>query len=95
VNKSELINSVAEDTGESKRLVQDIVDSTVTVIQKQVRKGDKVTMPGFGTFERRQRSARTGRNPQTGETIKVKASKVPAFKPGQTFKTYVSGARKR
>lgn len=95
MNKKELIDSVAKETGETKRVVQDVVDSAVTVIQKQVKKGEKVTVPGFGTFERRQRSARTGRNPQTGESIKVKAAKVPAFKAGQSFKSYVSGSRKR
>ena len=94
MNKKELIDSVAHTTGESKRVVQDIVDSAVTTIQKQVKKGEKVTLPGFGTFERRARAARTGRNPQTGESIKVKAAKVPAFKPGASFKEYVSG-RKR
>ncbi len=93
MNKAELVDSVANSTGESKRLVQDVLDATVTQIQKSVKKGEKVTLPGFGTFERRQRSARTARNPQTGEQIKVKASKVPAFKPGAGFKTFVSGRR--
>ena len=94
MNKKELIDTVATATGESKRVVQDIVESAVTTIQKQVKKGEKVTLPGFGTFERRARAARTGRNPQTGESIKVRAAKVPAFKPGAGFKEYVSG-RKR
>jgi DNA-binding protein HU-beta len=94
MNKKELIDTVAHTTGESKRVVQDIVDTAVTTIQKQVKKGEKVTLPGFGTFERRARAARTGRNPQTGESIKVRAAKVPAFKPGAGFKEYVSG-RKR
>jgi DNA-binding protein HU-beta len=95
MNKAQLIDSVAKSTGETKRVVGDVVDEVVTVIQKQVKKGDKVTLPGFGTFSRRQRAARTARNPQTGESIKVRASKVPAFKAGSSFKTYVSGARKR
>ncbi|MDQ4059207.1 MAG: HU family DNA-binding protein [Actinomycetota bacterium] len=93
MNKAELVDSVASSTGESKRLVQDVLDATMTQIQKSVKKGEKVTLPGFGTFERRQRSARTARNPQTGEQIKVKASKVPAFKPGAGFKSFVSGRR--
>ncbi|MGH2821309.1 MAG: HU family DNA-binding protein [Actinomycetota bacterium] len=93
LNKAELIDSVANTTGESKRVVSDILDAAVSQIQKSVKKGEKVTLPGFGTFERRQRSARTARNPQTGEPIKVKASKVPAFKPGTGFKTFVSGRR--
>jgi DNA-binding protein HU-beta len=95
VNKTELIESVAKQTGETKRVVGDVVEGLVGTIQKQVKKGDKVTLPGFGTFSRRQRAARQARNPQTGEAIKVKASKVPAFKPGTGFKNYVSGSRKK
>jgi DNA-binding protein HU-beta len=95
VNKTELIETVAKATGEPKRVVGDVVDGVVGTIQKQVKKGDKVTLPGFGTFSRRQRAARQARNPQTGEAIKVKASKVPAFKAGTGFKNYVSGTRKK
>jgi len=95
LNKGELIESVAKTTGESKRVVGDVVDEVVIQIQKQVKKGEKVTLPGFGTFSRRQRAARTARNPQTGEAIKVRASKVPGFKPGTGFKSYVSGTRKK
>jgi DNA-binding protein HU-beta len=95
VNKTELINTVAGATGESKRVVGEVIDEFVTQIQKQVKKGDKVTLPGFGTFSRRQRAARTARNPRTGDAIKVKASKVPAFKAGAGFKGYVGGSRKR
>jgi DNA-binding protein HU-beta len=95
VNKTELISTVAGATGESKRVVGDVLDEFVTQIQRQVKKGDKVTLPGFGTFSRRQRAARTARNPRTGDTIKVRASKVPAFKAGAGFKDYVSGSRKR
>lgn len=91
MNKKELIDTVADSTGESRRLVNEILDATLETIQKQVKKGKRVTVPGFGTFERRARSARTARNPQTGEEIKVKATKVPAFKPGQGFKSFVSG----
>jgi DNA-binding protein HU-beta len=95
VNKTELIDSVAKTTGETKRVVGDVVDGVVETIQKQVKKGDKVTLPGFGTFSRKQRAARQARNPQTGEAIKVRAAKVPAFKPGTGFKTFVSGGRKK
>src|ERR671918_1719575 len=93
LNKSELIDAVASSTGESKRAVSDMLEATLTAIQKQVKKGDSVTIPGFGTFSRRARSARTARNPRTGEEIKVKATKVPAFKPGTGFKTLVSGKK--
>jgi DNA-binding protein HU-beta len=91
LNKSELIDSVAKSTGESKRVVSNTIEAPISTIQKQVKSGNKVTIPGFGTFERRARSARTARNPRTGEPIKVKASKVPAFKAGAGFKSYVSG----
>lgn len=91
MNKSELIDAVAGSTGESKRVVGGVVDALIDQVQKNVKKGEKVTLPGFGTFERRHRAARTGRNPQTGETIQVAAADVPAFKAGQGFKSFVSG----
>ncbi len=91
MNKGELVDAVAKGTGESKRLVGDVLDEVITQVQRTVKKGEKVTLPGFGTFERRARNARTGRNPRTGEEIKIKATKVPAFKPGATFKSNVSG----
>ena len=94
MNKKELIDSVASATGESKRTVNDVLDETIDQIQRQVKKGERVALPGFGVFQRRQRAARTARNPRTGEEIKVKASKVPAFKPGAGFKDVVSGGRK-
>ena len=93
MNKGDLVDVVAKNTGESKRLVGDVLDELVTQVQRTVKRGEKVTLPGFGTFERRARSARTARNPQTGEPIKIKATKVPAFKPGASFKTYVSGKK--
>ena len=91
MNKKELIDSVANATGESKRTVSDVLDGTIGEIQKQIKKGERVSLPGFGTFSRRARSARTARNPRTGEEIKIKATKVPAFKPGATFKDIVAG----
>lgn len=91
MNKGELIDSVANQTGESKKTVGSVVDGVIGEVQKQVKKGEKVTLPGFGTFERRARAARTARNPRTGEEIKVKATKVPAFKAGASFKSTVSG----
>lgn len=91
LNKGELIDSLASSTGESKRTVTAVVDGLLDEVQNQVKKGEKVTLPGFGTWERRNRAARTARNPRTGEEIKVAASKVPAFKPGAGFKNHVSG----
>ncbi len=95
MNKKELIESVADATGESKKAVGDMLDATIDTIQKNIKKGERVSLPGFGTFSRRQRAARTARNPRTGDAIKVKASKVPAFKAGAGFKDYVGGSRKR
>lgn len=94
MNKKELIDSVTASTGETRRSVAGVIDATIDQIQKSVKRGDKVTIPGFGTFSRRARSARTARNPRTGESIKVRASKVPAFKPGAGFKQFVSGGKK-
>jgi DNA-binding protein HU-beta len=93
MNKGDLVDIVAKNTGESKRVVGDVLDELMTQVQKTVKKGEKVTLPGFGTFERRARAARTARNPQTGEPLKIKATKVPAFKAGASFKSYVSGKK--
>jgi DNA-binding protein HU-beta len=93
MNKGDLVDLVAKNTGESKRVVGDVLDELMTQVQKTVKKGEKVTLPGFGTFERRARAARTARNPQTGEPLKIKATKVPAFKAGASFKSYVSGKK--
>lgn len=93
MNKKELIDSVADYTGETRRTVNEVLDAAITTIQKQVKSGERVSLPGFGTFERRARSARTARNPQTGEPIKIKATKVPAFKAGSAFKQAVGGKR--
>lgn len=91
MNKGELVDAVAASTGESKRVVGDVLDALIDNIQNQVKAGNKVSLPGFGTFEKRHRNARTGRNPQTGEAIQVAAADVPAFKPGAGFKSHVNG----
>ncbi len=93
MNKGELVEAIAASTGENKRTVTGVLEAYVETVQKQVKKGEKVSFPGFGTFERRARSARTARNPQTGDPIKIKASKVPAFKPGSAFKSFVNGGK--
>jgi DNA-binding protein HU-beta len=94
LNKAELVEAVAKSTGESRRAVAGVLDATIETIQKQVKRGERVTIPGFGTFSRRARAARTARNPRTGDSIKVRATKVPAFKAGAGFKTFVAGGRK-
>jgi len=91
MNKSELIENTAESSGVNKRDVGKVLDGLLSGISGAVRKGDKVSLTGFGTFELRERAARTGRNPQTGEQLQVKASKAPAFKPAKAFKDAVNG----
>ena len=94
VNKAELIDVVAARLGHSKRDVTDIVEAFIEETKKAVIKGEKVTMSGFGVFERQARRARLGRNPRTGESVKIKATKLPKFRPGTEFKAVVSGAKK-
>lgn len=86
VNKSELIARVAEVTELPKKDVTRVVDAVFQTISETLQKGEKVQLVGFGNFEVRERSARKGRNPQTGEEIEIPASKVPAFKPGKALK---------
>lgn len=83
MNKADLISKMAEDAGVSKTQAGAALDSFVEAITKSLKKGDKVTLVGFGTFSVSKRAARTGRNPQTGEAIKIKAKKVARFKPGK------------
>jgi len=85
MNKAELIAQLAEDAGITKVQANAALDSFVDTVTKTLKKGDKVTLVGFGTFSVSKRAARTGRNPQTGEAIKIKAKKVAKFKPGATL----------
>lgn len=93
MNKSELIDAIAEHTDGSKADAQRHLDAVIDAISGALKKGDSVQLTGFGTFEVRQRSARTGRNPQTGEEIKIKATKAPAFKAGKGLKDIVAGKK--
>jgi len=93
VNKAQLIEALAERLGD-KKTAGAAVDGLVDVIVRSVNKGEKVNITGFGVFEKRARAARTARNPRTGETVKVKKTNVPAFRPGSTFKDVISGAKK-
>ena len=86
MNKSELIDAVAESTSLSKADAGRALESVLETIKSTLKSGEKVTIPGFGTFEARQKNARAGRNPQTGETIQIAASKTPGFKAGKQFK---------
>jgi len=89
VNKTQLVDLVAEKGGLSKKTSKRAVESILDGIAGSLAKGEKVQLVGFGTFEVRHRKAREGRNPATGEKIKIKALKVPAFKPGKALKDKV------
>ena len=89
MNKSELVDLVAEKAGMSKKDGEKAVKAVLESITDGLARGDKVQLVGFGTFEVRHRKAREGRNPATGEKIKIKALKVPAFKPGKALKDKV------
>ena len=86
MTKVELIDKMASDASITKAAAQKAMDSFMDGIKKALKKGNKVTLVGFGTFSVGKRAARKGRNPQTGETIKIKASKSPKFKAGKAFK---------
>ena len=90
MNKTELIAQVAETTQKTKKEATLFVDAVLDAIAEALRSGDKVQLIGFGNFEVRERSARKGRNPQTGEEIEIAASKIPAFKPGKQLKEAVN-----
>ena len=88
-NKAELVDRVAKKTQLTKKDVSATVEALFETIQEALKAGEKVQVIGFGTFEVRERAARKGRNPQTGKEIKIKASKVPAFKAGKDLKDAV------
>ncbi|GGC99591.1 MULTISPECIES: HU family DNA-binding protein [Pontibacillus] len=89
MNKTDLINAVAEKSDLSKKDATKAVDAVFDSITETLKDGDKVQLIGFGNFEVRERAARKGRNPQTGQEIEISASKVPAFKPGKALKDSV------
>ena len=91
MNKSELIDAIAAHTTVAdKKTAAAVLEATLSEIQSAVTKGDKVSLTGFGVFERRARAARMARNPRTGEAVKVKKTTVPAFRPGAGFKETVA-----
>jgi len=91
MNKAELIDAVAKSAKMSKKDAAAAVDAMVKTVTNALKKGDKVTLVGFGTWEVRKRKARMGVNPRTGEAIKIKATKVVSFKPGAAVKQAVAG----
>jgi DNA-binding protein HU-beta len=92
VNKADLAAAIASRTNNTKKAVEEMLQALTDVVVETVAKGDRVTLVGFGTFERRSRNARETNNPQKpGEKIKVPAKRVPAFSPGKEFKDRVNG----
>ena len=89
MNREELITEISQNAKVTKKVASEVLTATIDAIQTTVKKGDKVTLVGFGTFESRKRAARTGRNPQTGKEIKIAAKTVPAFSAGKKFKELV------
>ena len=89
MNKSQLVEAVAEKTELTKTNIEEILNSALDLIKKSVKKGDDVTLVGFGTFTKSKRKARIGRNPQTGKEIKIPAMTVPRFRAGKEFKEIV------
>ncbi|WP_373233423.1 HU family DNA-binding protein [Cohnella sp.] len=89
MNKTDLINNIAEKSGMTKKDVETVLNSFLGEVTDALSSGDKVQLIGFGTFETRKRSGRQGRNPQTGKSIQIPESKVPAFKAGNKLKDAV------
>jgi len=90
MNKAELVEKVANQTGLTKRTSREAVDAMISAITDSLGREEKVTLIGFGTFQVRERKARKGRNPQTGETIQIPAKKVPKFSPGKGLREKVA-----
>ena len=86
MNKTELVAALAEQTNLSKNDAEAALKAFIDVVSEELKKGEKVQLVGFGTFEVSERAAREGRNPQTGETMEIKASKTPKFKAGKALK---------
>jgi DNA-binding protein HU-beta len=91
INKAELARAVAEDTGLTNGQAKEAIEATLEKIENALMSGDEVSLSGFGKFAISERSARTGRNPQTGETIQIKASKAPRFQPSAPLKAAING----
>lgn len=91
MNKAELVNAVAEKADLTKRDAERVINAVFDSIEGALAQGEKVQLVGFGTFEVRQRAARTGRNPKTGEEIDIPATKVPIFKAGKSLREAVMG----
>jgi len=89
MQKSDLVEKIADEAGISKAAADRAIKSLLDSVTRALKKGDRVSLVGFGTFSVSKRAARTGRNPRTGETIRIKASKAPRFAPGKSLKDAV------
>ena len=94
MNKTELIDAIAKETGLSKKDSEKAVKALTDAVSKELKKKGKIQLVGFGTFETAKRAARTGKNPQTGDAIKIPAAVVPKFKAGKALKDAVNGKKK-
>lgn len=94
MNRKELIEALATKTDSSKADADRSIAAIIDIVTATLKKGDNISLVGFGSFEVRKRAARVGRNPKTGAALKIKASKVPAFKAGATLKAAVNGVKK-
>ena len=86
MNKTELVAAIAEESGLSKKDAEKALKAFTSVVEKELKKGEKIQLVGFGTFEVSERAARTGKNPRTGEQIEIAAAKTPKFKAGKALK---------
>jgi len=94
MNRKELIDALSNKTGSTKTDAERNIAALIDIISDTLAQGGNISLVGFGTFEVRERAARTGRNPKTGAELKIAASKVPAFKPGATLKAAANAAKK-
>ncbi len=90
MNKTELVKKIAEESALTQKQASAVLESALNAVVSAVAAGEKVTLPGFGTFEKKHRDARTGRNPRTGEATEIAASDAPVFKAGKAFKDKVN-----
>jgi len=93
MNKTELVKNIADQTGITAKLANEVLDALTESVTATLKAKDKVTLVGFGTFETTKRAARTGRNPKTGDEIKIKETTSPKFKPGKALKEAVANAK--
>ena len=95
MNKTEFVEAIAKESGLTNADARKAIEAVITTVEKTLKKGDEIALTGFGKFSVVKRSARTGRNPQTGETVRIRASKAPKFTAGAGLKGVVNGVRKK